>query len=317
MKKNNSRRITLEQMEQRIKERFPTESFTIIHYETTGKPGIIRCNECNKEIKVSKMSNFFAPTKAYGCVECHGLHKERNKKLEKIKELYDILDDTEVRNTHKYYTIKCKKCGHIRRSSLKNIWNHLDCGCFSGVFRNRTAEEFIEEVNANALEGSYELIGEYKNQIEKVKVRHSCGFIWDVRPSDILHGRSFCPRCASFESKGAKKVRKILEAAKVDFQQEARVGDTLLRFDFYIDSLKVAIEFNGKQHYEEIPFFNSSLEEYVERDIRKKKYCLENNIELIVIPYFYTDEQIKECLLPLINKFNDYSQKEVESSDSK
>lgn len=66
------------------------------------------------------------------------------------------------------------------------------------------------------------------------------------------------------------------------------------RFDFYLpsDGNPIAIEFNGEQHYRETDFFKGSLEVFQERDERKKKYCEENNITLITIPYWYSKEDI-------------------------
>ena len=80
----------------------------------------------------------------------------------------------------------------------------MKCGCETNTIRNRTEEEFLNEVNKNCIEGSYELIGEYINQTTKVLLKHSCGFIWNARPADVIKGKSFCPRCGSYESKGVK-----------------------------------------------------------------------------------------------------------------
>ena len=38
---------------------------------------------------------------------------------------------------------------------------HLDCGCTTKVYRNRTAEEFISEVNKYSIDGDYELVSDY------------------------------------------------------------------------------------------------------------------------------------------------------------
>lgn len=103
----------------------------------------------------------------------------------------------------------------------------------------------------------------------------------------------------------------------IPFAQEQRVGDTLQRFDFYIEKIKTAIEYNGKQHYKDIDFFTTTLEQQQERDAKKEKYCIENNIDLVIIPYFYSDEQIETAIKKIINKFNDYSNLEVEANASK
>ena len=66
----------------------------------------------------------------------------------------------------------------------------------------------------------------------------------------------------------------------------------ILPFDFYIPSIRTAIEYQGKQHYEPVCFGGCSVESSLKvfemnksHDAIKRKYCQENNINLIKIPY--------------------------------
>ena len=289
-----SRRITKEEFNNRIKKRFPQETFTIIKFEGMGVEGIFKCDHCGKEIIVSKASNFLAPNKKYGCVNCHGLWQQREKKLQKLKEKYDILS-TSVHNTHTYYKVKCKKCGHIRNTDLRNLTEH-SCGCESGVYRNRTGEEFIKQVNNLHPYDTYQLVSEYKNQTTKVKLLHNkCGFIWEVRPNDVMHGAQ-CPKCSRKQSKGEQFIEYLLKKYSYTYEPEKYLKDSKQRFDFYLPDYNIAIEYNGKQHYEEVNFFQGSLKCYQERDKKKRKYCQENNIQLIEIPYYKTKEEIKDII---------------------
>ena len=58
------------------------------------------------------------------------------------------------------------------------------------------------------------------------------------------------------------------------------------RFDFWVNNQYI-IEFDGRQHFSEMHsnFFADSLEEIQERDAYKTKWCVENNIPIIRIPY--------------------------------
>lgn len=62
----------------------------------------------------------------------------------------------------------------------------------------------------------------------------------------------------------------------------------LLRFDFYLPKYKICIEVNGKQHYEPIEYFGGKerFETQRIRDNIKRKFCEENNIKLLEIPYW-------------------------------
>jgi hypothetical protein len=75
------RKLSIDEIEKRIKVRFPNENFTIIEYTSLGKPLIIKCNECGNIYVINKASNFFSATKAYGCINCHGLWKNRESLL--------------------------------------------------------------------------------------------------------------------------------------------------------------------------------------------------------------------------------------------
>ena len=65
-----------------------------------------------------------------------------------------------------------------------------------------------------------------------------------------------------------------------------------LRFDFYIDEMKTAIEFDGAQHFEPINFtglaeleLEISFEQLQKRDAFKSRYCEAKSLRLIRIPY--------------------------------
>jgi hypothetical protein len=77
-----------------------------------------------------------------------------------------------------------------------------------------------------------------------------------------------------------------------------------LELDMYNDELKLAIEYNGIQHYKHCDFFHKSIEDFdkqVEDDKLKVKLCEVNKVDLIVVPY---DEKPKEFLLSEFKKRN-------------
>lgn len=59
------------------------------------------------------------------------------------------------------------------------------------------------------------------------------------------------------------------------------------KLDIGIPSLKIAFEYNGKQHYEPVDFFGGKEghKKLLRLDKKKKKLCEENNIRLVIIPY--------------------------------
>ena len=72
------------------------------------------------------------------------------------------------------------------------------------------------------------------------------------------------------------------------------------RFDVYIKSLNIAVEYNGKQHYEPVDFFGGieGFNNTIRRDQEKRRKCKENNCLLIEIKY---DEDIDMALSNINN----------------
>ena len=66
----------------------------------------------------------------------------------------------------------------------------------------------------------------------------------------------------------------------------SRSSGCAIQFDVFIPALRLAFEYQGEHHYQEIPSFGS-LELYHSRDIDKLQACADNNISLVVIPYLW------------------------------
>lgn len=84
---------------------------------------------------------------------------------------------------------------------------------------------------------------------------------------------------------------------KIDGRNTRRViPDFLIKYN----NVTFWLERNGRQHYEEIPFFHKtkdSFKKQLKRDNNVRNYCLINNIKYIEIPYTLdTYEKVKEFL---------------------
>jgi hypothetical protein len=67
-----------------------------------------------------------------------------------------------------------------------------------------------------------------------------------------------------------------------------------LYLDFYLPLKKLGIEVHGEQHYGFVPFYHNNMLSYLKsqkRDREKQEWCEINNITLIVLPHFETDDQ--------------------------
>ena len=70
----------------------------------------------------------------------------------------------------------------------------------------------------------------------------------------------------------------------------SRISGFNVQFDIFMINRNIAIEYHGKQHYEDIPSGFNTLETYKQRDIEKEKICSEQGIQLIVIPYWWDNK---------------------------
>ena len=83
----------------------------------------------------------------------------------------------------------------------------------------------------------------------------------------------------------------------------SRLSGANVQFDIYLIQKKIAIEYHGKQHYEDIPSGFSSVETYQFRDLEKEKLCKQHGINLIVVPYWW-DNNLDSLRTYLYSKIN-------------
>jgi len=87
----------------------------------------------------------------------------------------------------------------------------------------------------------------------------------------------------------------ILEEVAIPITRNER-----LFFDFYINTLKLAIEAHGEQHYKFNPLFHTSAQDFAhqrKRDARKKEWCEYNNITYVALPFNEKVEEWKSRIL--------------------
>lgn len=80
-------------------------------------------------------------------------------------------------------------------------------------------------------------------------------------------------------------MRKIMPGEEI--VNEYHIGERLM-LDVFCPKYKIAAEFHGRQHFEFIPYFHDTYDEYVRsclRDDRKLQLCEEQGITLVVFRY--------------------------------
>lgn len=69
-------------------------------------------------------------------------------------------------------------------------------------------------------------------------------------------------------------------------------------YDIFLPDQRIAIEYQGEQHYKDVPFFGHSYEEYQKRDKRKLELSRENGIRLLYFSYqtYISFEKVRKFL---------------------
>lgn len=205
----------------------------------------------------------------------------KKEKLELLSELKGYRDEIEVR---------CKVCKKEWVTYPMRLKAPKSKGCTDCNAEKRRIEmekEFKEYLKTR---DDLEMIGNFKRNYLKAKFKcRICDKEWSSIPDDIKKNYG-CPFCKL--SKGEKGIEKYLKEKGIEYISQWSEHNCIykkrLRFDFYLPELNLVIEFQGKQHYEYIPFFHRTKKNYLNcqmRDLRKKEYCKEHKINYLEISY--------------------------------
>jgi hypothetical protein len=246
-----------------------------------------KCPEC---AKICRLSFFRSNTEKFikRAVEVHGT-------------LYDYSKSVYGNNNMGKIIIVCSKHGEF----LQTPNDHLDgCGCpICGKEKNtksrtKTTELFIEEAK-NIWRNFYDYSkSNYVGCDKKVIIICPKHGEFLQTPNNHVNSQQGCPKCNM--SKGELKVLLFLDGHNISYIRQHWFSDCrsgigkkqILRFDFYVPSKNLLIEYNGKQHYKANSFVggkhNITKQELTEiryRDKIKSQYAKQNDIRLLRIKY--------------------------------
>lgn len=118
------------------------------------------------------------------------------------------------------------------------------------------------------------------------------------------------------ESKGEVECKRVLrkifnrpfDKARPNFLNNPVTGGQFnLELDCYEPELKLAVEYNGIQHYQYNKFFHRNKEHFLNqkyRDDMKKRICKEYGIFLIEVPYTVKIHDIEDFLIEKIKLYD-------------
>ena len=181
------------------------------------------------------------------------------------------------------------------------------CGCYQKQRMCETVSRDLTNQKFGKLIAIKQIHRKNNNRSEILwECNCECGSTSYVRTEDLTSGK--ITSCGCSISKGEEKIANLLTLHNIPFEKQKTFSsccfpDTKYNayFDFYINN-KYLIEFDGIQHfqYKDGNGWNNKInfEKTMKRDIFKNKWCKENNIPLIRIPYTQLDKlEIRDLLL--------------------
>jgi Zn ribbon nucleic-acid-binding protein len=240
--------------------------------------------------------------KGHGCPKCSGKLKKTSVDFEKevyslVKTDYSVLGEYKSSKKKILMRHNCEECNNYEwEIAPNNFLNGQRCPKCQHRSCKKTTEEFKKEVY-DMVKDEYVILGEYISSDTKILIRHKkCNHEFFMRPEHFLRGVR-CPKCN--ESKGERKISEILDKENIYYSTQYRIKECrdkkTLPFDFAVfedgekTKLKCLIEYDGELHYKPFRKLGKSYEKLLITQIHDKmkdKYCKDNNIKLIRIPYW-------------------------------
>lgn len=207
------------------------------------------------------------------------------------------------------HEVKCFKCDHVFKTSIRHIKKGGQCPVCSGAVKTI---QFARDV---ARQKGFELIStEYVSVKAKYLWKCQDGHEFEKTLAD-MRSRGRCSKCSFFITE--EKCRFVLESATGYEFIKSRKIVAPLELDGYCSELKLAFEYNGPQHYHDktIGLTSEPCSKIKHRDELKKKKCQNLGIRLIIVPY--TEKDISRFIYEQLDRLEIEHSKELDWNNFK
>lgn len=290
-----SKLLTTEEFIRRSKLKQKVEyGYEKVNYINQYKEVIINCRKHGDFLQIPKSHML-----GFGCSKCGDILNSKNKKgkskphklnleeiVNKSKKLFNYdYSDSYLMNNLTINNIKCEIHGYFN----KRISNHLyqKQGCTICTSNKLDIDKFVNRSNLiHQNKYDYTKFEYVNNYTKSIIICDKHGYFLQT-PSKHLDGQG-CTICSNTsKSKGEEFITNFLISNNIDFESQKRIIGTKLKFDFYIPSKDIYIEYDGIQHFKPIDIFGGydEFNKILDRDSRKNKYCFDNSLRLIRISY--------------------------------
>lgn len=230
---------------------------------------------------------------------------------------WTVLSKALSKSNRKMWLCKCE-CGLQKEVSGRSLRAGRSKACASCAAKDRNPSSRAIKDETGKIYGRLTVLQRAKNNIHEHCAwicRCKCGNIIEVNGEYLRSGGTKSCGCLRTSSYGVQKIKEILKDNSISYLTEKTfpscyITDSShpLRFDFYITKDKYLIDFDGPQHEKAVGWGTEKeklrkFQKTQEYDKFKNKWCIENKIPLIRIPYSYRELIQLEDLIPKTSKF--------------
>ena len=229
-----------------------------------------------------------------GCFKCYGTCKKTTEDvINDIKDIYGdryvIPNDFEYVGNKSKFKMICREHGEWLTTYNRLVIGKHGCKkCTCNIYTDDTFKDKLKDIYGDTFDYSHTSFNGFRS---KVKVKcNNCGEYSYVMPSVILKGNFKC-NCDGNNnmSQMENEMKCLLEKNDIEFISQYKAEWLRMKepmsIDFYLPNERIAIECQGRMHFE--PFIKNdeksleNLEKQKQRDEMKLKLCEEHGIKML------------------------------------
>ena len=272
---------------------------------------IAHCScECGNEKNINLYNIIHGRTRSCGCFEKSSRYGRNHTNLSVIGQKFGkltILQDSGKKETNGSVLWKCQcDCGNTTLVSISNLQrgHTTSCGC--------AKQDYLESVKLNIIGMRFNFLTVVK-ELDKEQAKRrtylcicKCGKETVVDGTSLTSGHTASCGCMR-RSHGELFIENLLKEHHISFISEYRFENCKnkkkLPFDFYSPQHNTCIEYQGEQHYNVVDIWGgeNGLKIRQNNDKIKQDFCKLEGINLIIIPYNKSKEEITESILNNLN----------------
>lgn len=251
--------------------------------------------DCGNHIVVPTIRLRQGKTRSCGCLQKEEASKRMSEQL--IGKTFGLLTVIDRVGVDKWNSViwQCRcECGDYTKVTTKDLKGKhtVSCGCHRRKMTGERSQKDLSGMQFGELVAE-KLVSGRSNGKRMWLCRCSCGNTKIANTSALMYGN--VKSCGCMKSVGEKIIETFLRQHNVCYVREKTWkycrSKKPLPFDFWLPDYGMCIEFDGEQHFRNRKFKGSgeTFQYRQKKDAIKTKYCEENDIILLRIPYWEKD----------------------------